>query len=64
MKNKILCLAGLIAASAVPALAEKSLFVSVPEGGRASTYLLVAGVSCLGALFLRSRNKASKREML
>ena len=64
MKNKILCLAGLMAASAVPALAEKSLFVTVPEGGNTSAYVLLAVISCLGAMFLRFRNKGSKREIV
>jgi len=64
MKNRILCLVGIVAASAVPALAEKSLIVAVPEGGHTSTYLLLAGISCVGAMFLRFRNKASKREMI
>jgi hypothetical protein len=27
----------------------------VPEGGSAATYLLGAGIACLGAMFLRSR---------
>lgn len=64
MKNKILGLAGIAAACAVPAFAEKSLFVAVPEGGNTSTYLLLAGICCIGAMFLRFRNKASKREMV
>jgi hypothetical protein len=33
----------------------------VPEGGSAAIYLLGAGVTCLGAMFIRSR--ASKRSL-
>lgn len=33
--------------------------VAVPEGGSAAIYLLGAGVTCLGAMFIRSRD--SKR---
>ena len=33
--------------------------VAVPEGGSAAIYLLGAGLTCLGAMFVRSRN--SKR---
>jgi len=32
--------------------------VAVPEGGAALMYLLLAGVSCFGAMFLRSRRMA------
>lgn len=37
--------------------------VMVPEGGAAWMYLLLAGVSCFGAMFFRSRNQASKPGM-
>jgi hypothetical protein len=33
----------------------------VPEGGSAAIYLLGAGITCLGAMFIRSR--ASKRSL-
>jgi len=34
----------------------------VPEGGTALTYLLFAGLCCMGAIILRSQRKASARE--
>lgn len=34
---------------------EKNQPVTVPEGGSALVYLLGAGVTCLGAMLLRSR---------
>jgi hypothetical protein len=33
----------------------KSCSQSVPEGGSAAVYLLGAGLTCFGAMFLRSR---------
>jgi hypothetical protein len=35
---------------------------ALPEGGTALMYLLLAGLSCLGAMFLRSRRQASMPE--
>jgi hypothetical protein len=35
----------------------------VPEGGAALLYLLLAGASCFGAMFLRSRNQSSRPGM-
>lgn len=35
--------------------------VSVPEGGAALLYLLLAGVSCVGAMFLNSRRATAKQ---
>jgi hypothetical protein len=35
---------------------------SVPEGGTAMMYLLLAGLSCLGPVVLRSRRQACARE--
>jgi hypothetical protein len=35
---------------------------AVPEGGTAVTYLLLAGVFCLGAMLWRSRRQAAVRE--
>jgi hypothetical protein len=35
---------------------------AVPEGGTAVMYLLLAGLSCLGAMALRSRRQACVRE--
>jgi hypothetical protein len=35
---------------------------AMPEGGAALMYLLLAGLSCLGAMFLRSRRQASMPE--
>jgi hypothetical protein len=37
--------------------------VGVPEGGAALMYLLLAGISCFGAMFFRSRNQSSTRGM-
>jgi hypothetical protein len=37
--------------------------VVVAEGGAALLYLLLAGVSCFGAMFLRSRNQRANPEM-
>jgi hypothetical protein len=34
--------------------------VPVPEGGAALLYLLLAGVSCFGTMFFRSRNQVSR----
>ena len=62
MKNKILGVAGISAACAAPA--SGSVVVPVPEGGHTSSYLLLAGICCVGAMFLRFRNKTSKREMV
>jgi hypothetical protein len=62
VKNKILGLAGIAAACAVPAFG--SVVVPVPEGGHTSSYLLLAGICCVGAMFLRFRNKTSNREMI
>jgi hypothetical protein len=36
---------------------------AVPEGGTALLYLLLAGVSCFGAMFFRSRNQVSRPGM-
>jgi len=33
-------------------------FLLVPEGGAAATYLLMAGLSCLGAMWLRNQGRA------
>ncbi len=35
--------------------------INVPEGGAALLYLLLAGGSCFGAMFFRSRNQVSRR---
>lgn len=37
--------------------------ISVPEGGAALMYLLLAGVSCFGAMFFRSRSQSSRPGM-
>ncbi len=37
--------------------------VPVPEGGAAFMYLLLAGVSCFGAMFFRSRKQSSRPGM-
>ncbi len=37
--------------------------VAVPEGGAALLYLLLAGVSCFGAMFFRSRKQGAKSLM-
>jgi len=37
--------------------------MEVPEGGSAALYLLLAGVSCLGAIFFRSRGHRAKPGM-
>ena len=34
--------------------------VAVPEGGAAWSYLLLGGLSCCGAIFLRYRNQIAK----
>jgi len=60
MKSKGLILAGIIAAFALPAFGEKTLVAPVPEGGADLIYLLLAGASCVGAIF-HSRNQRSKR---
>jgi len=39
-------------------------FVFVPEGGSALMYLLLAGVSCMGAFLFRSRSPNARRETL
>jgi hypothetical protein len=36
--------------------------LAVPEGGASLMYLLLAGVSCCGAMFFSSRNRFGKRE--
>lgn len=61
MKTKILGLASIVAASAVPAFADKTLFTVAPEGGDTSMYVLLAGIACFGAIFLRYRSRVSKR---
>ena len=38
----------------------KSCRQSVPEGGSAAVYLLGAGLTCVGAMFLRSRVKSAQ----
>lgn len=43
--------------------AGQEFFQYVPEGGAAFLYLLLAGASCAGAMFLRSRNRGSSRAM-
>ncbi len=40
----------------------QEMWTSVPEGGAAVTYLLLAGASCFGAMFYRSRNQFGKHE--
>jgi len=35
--------------------------MNVPEGGQALTYLLVAGASCFGAIFLRRQSRVTHR---
>ncbi len=61
MKSKLLSLVGIIAVVALPAFGEKSLVVPVPEGGTGLMYVLLAGVSCFGAMFLHSRSQRAKR---
>lgn len=36
---------------------------TVPEGGTTLTYIVLAGVGCLGAMALRSRRKAAIHEI-
>lgn len=43
--------------------AGQEFFQYVPEGGAALLYLLLAGVSCFGAMFFRSRNQSSRPGM-
>jgi len=40
----------------------QEFWVSVPEGGAAFMFLLLAGASCFGAMFFRSRNQLRNRE--
>ena len=61
MRSKVLGLASIVAASAVPAFAGKTLFTVAPEGGDTLMYLVLAGVACFGTIYVRYRNKASKR---
>lgn len=44
-------------------LSGNEMFQLVPEGGAALLYLLLAGVSCFGAMFFRSRNQSSRPGM-
>jgi hypothetical protein len=48
----VLCLA--------PVASAKHPKTSVPEGGSAAVYLLGAGITCLGAMVVRSRNAKPK----
>lgn len=41
--------------------AQEFISVSVPEGGTAAAYLLLAGLCSVGAMFLRSRRKLATR---
>ncbi len=43
--------------------AGQEFMMLVPEGGAALMYLLLAGVSCFGAMFFRSRNQRAKPGM-
>jgi hypothetical protein len=43
--------------------AGQEFFQYVPEGGAAALYLLLAGVSCFGAMFFRSRSQSSRPGM-
>jgi hypothetical protein len=36
--------------------------LGVPEGGAAFMFLLLAGVSCFGAMFFKYRNQLGNRE--
>jgi len=40
---------------------ESAKCLHVPEGGSSATYLLGAGVACLGAMFIRSRGSKPRR---
>lgn len=42
----------------------QEFFMYVPEGGSALVYLLLAGVSCMGAFIFRSRSPRTQRETL
>jgi len=61
MRSRALGLASIVAASAVPAFADKTLFTVAPEGGDTLLYLLLAGVACFGTIYVRYRGKVSKR---
>jgi len=61
MKNKskkwLLTLAAIacLAPAGVAATEHKPLSVKTPEGGTAAIYLLGTGLTCFGAMFLRSK---------
>jgi len=40
----------------------QEMWSTVPEGGAASIFLLLAGASCFGAMFFKYRNQAGNRE--
>jgi hypothetical protein len=42
----------------------QEMWISVPEGGAALLYLLIAGIVCFGAMFFRSRNESEGNEVV